>query len=188
MHFVVSLRPKVRVWLGIRRPRNLVVADEVANLDSKLSKANLVKGTGVCVCMCVRARVYVRAYVGVRVAILWRLRRRHFALRRLRRRKFCFVAPAAPPIFAVWRLRRRSFSRYSPVSGPKSFYLRHLLGSTGPKSFFYRHPRSAKNAKKFFFIGTLQFFLDTLLYLSQNVLGERHLFRKQDNSREDDKT
>ena len=111
MHFVVSLRPKVRVWLGIRRPRNLVVADEVANLDSKLSKANLVKGTGVCmyVCMCVRARVYVRAYVGVRVAILWRLRPPFFALRRLRRRHFFFVAPAAPPFFAVRRLHRRSF-------------------------------------------------------------------------------
>ena len=117
------------------------------------------------VCMCVRARVYVRAYVGVRVAILWRLRRRHFALRRLRRRKFCFVAPAAPPIFAVWRLRRRSFSRYSPVSGPKSFYLRHLLGSTGPKSFFIDTLDRPKMPKSFFYRHP-PVFLDTLLYSS----------------------
>ena len=75
MHFVVSLGPKAQVWLGIRRPRNVGVAGEVAKLDSKPTKTNLVKGTGVsmyvcvcmyvcmcmcmCVCVCACACIYV---------------------------------------------------------------------------------------------------------------------------------
>lgn len=137
MHFVVSLRPKARVWLGIRRPRNLVVSDEVANLDSKLSKANLVKGTGVCVCMfvCACARI---------CTCVRRCACGHFVAPAVP--PFCVAAPAAPQILLCGACGATNFCCVAPAA-PQFF---KVLSGIRAEKFLFKAPSGFHRAEKFF--------------------------------------